>query len=307
MENKTKFNDNGMIAPVFTPFDSKGRLNVEPIGRYAEYLVSQGIRGVFVSGTSGEGLLMSVEERKQLLEAWMPYQSNLKIIAHIATTNYVESSSLARHAGDLGVDAISCMGPCYLPPKDVEELIGFNSIVASSAPKVPYYYYHLPPVSGVHLKMSEFLKVAGPRIPNLKGIKFTSPDIMDMQECISMENQKYTILHGHDGLFLNGLVAGASGGIGTAYNLVPNVFHKIVGAYESGDLNTARENQLLIIEYLKVMHKYVNSVVSTKAMLNSLGLELGPCRLPLKNLSATEIKNLEKDVKELDFFTANKL
>ena len=237
----------------------------------------------------------------------MPYQSNLKIIAHVATPNYTESSILAKHAGELGVDAISCMGPCFLPPKDIEELVGFNSIVAASAPDTPYYYYHLPPVSGVHAKMSEFLKVAAPRIPNLKGIKFTSPDIMDMQECITMENQKYSILHGHDGLFLNGLLAGASGGIGTAYNLVPNVFLKIVKAFENGDLDTARGCQLSIIQYLKVMHKYVNSVVSTKAMLNILGLEMGPCRLPLKNLSTSEIKNLEKDVKALGILETNSI
>ncbi len=299
-----KFQLTGLIAPVFTPFDQSGNLNVKAIERYANYLISKDMKGVFVNGTSGEGLLMSVKERKQLLEAWMPFQSSLKIIAHISTTNYVESSDLAKHAAGVGADAVSCMGPCYLPPKGVEELVAFNAIVAASVPETPYYYYHLPPVSGVHVKMNEFLKLAGARIPNLAGIKFTSPDIMDMQECLLMDNKKYDILHGHDGLFLSGLSAGVAGGIGTAYNLISELFHNIMHAFKKGDMETARKLQLRGVHYLKVMHKYENSVVSTKAMLNVLGLELGPCRLPLKNLTKNEIDNLEKDLKALEFFSA---
>src|SRR5690606_6689009 len=149
------------------------------INYYANYLISKSSNGVFVCGTSGEGLLLPVEERKKLLEAWMPFQDKLKIIAHVSTTNYVESSALAKHAEEIGVDAIGCMGPCYLPPKNPEELVEFNRIIALSAPDTPYYYYHLPLVSGVNIKMNEFLKKAAPRIPNLNGIKFTSPDLMD--------------------------------------------------------------------------------------------------------------------------------
>src|SRR5690606_19008340 len=122
--NNTHFT--GLIAATFTPFDLSGDLNLKVIDPYANYLISKGINGIFVCGTSGEGLLMSVDERKRLLEAWMPFQDQLKIIAHVATPNYVESSALARHAAKVGVDAIGCMGPCYLPPKDPEELIGFN-------------------------------------------------------------------------------------------------------------------------------------------------------------------------------------
>src|SRR5690606_6126359 len=234
----------GLIAATFTPFDYAGNLNLKQIDHYANYLISKGINGIFVCGTSCEGLLMSVDERKKLLEAWMPFQDKVKIIAHVATANYVESSALARHAESVGVDAIACMGPCYLPPKNPEELVGFNRIIALSAPDTPYYYYHMPAVSGVHMKMNDFLRNLKDQIPNFAGIKFTAPDVMDMQECILFEDGRYDILHGSDGIFLSGLTAGVKGGIGTSFNLIPEVFLSIVDEYAAGDLANARHLQL---------------------------------------------------------------
>src|SRR5690606_26390685 len=211
----------GLIAATFTPFDQNGDLNLEAIPDYAQHLIDKGLNGVFVCGTSGEGLLMSTEERKKVLEAWMPYQESIKIVAHVGTTNYQDSSYLAAHAEDMGVDAIASMGPCSLPPKRTEELVDFNLKIASSASNTPYYYYHLPNVSGVHVKMNSFLKLASGVIPNLTGIKFTSFDLMDMQECILLENGRFNIMHGHDEILLSGLAAGVRGGVGTSFNLIP--------------------------------------------------------------------------------------
>ncbi len=292
----------GLIVATFSPFDPKGNLYPDGIRDYAGYLISKGVSGVFVCGTSGEGLLLSVSERKELLEAWMPYQKHLKIIAHVSTPNYVEASVLARHAGQVGVDAIACMGPCYLPPKDPEELVEFNRIVAASAPDTAYYYYHMPLVSGVHIKMNQFLKKIGDRIPNFSGIKFTAPDMMDMQECILMDGGKYDILHGSDGIFLSGLTAGAIGGIGTSVNIIPEVFLEIIQAYEAGRIEEARELQMQAVGVLKILHKYGGSVVSTKAILNMMGFELGPCRLPLKNLSGNELLELKDELNAIGFF-----
>jgi|SRR5690625_3078001 len=294
----------GLIAATFTPFNTHGELKLEVIPEYANHLIQKGIDGIFVCGTSGEGLLMSVEERMKVLEAWMPYKASLKVIAHIATTNYQDSRSLAAHAQEVGVDAIACMGPCYLPPSRAEELVAYNQRIAEVVPQTPYYYYHLPNVSGVHVKMNEFLKMAGEVIPNLTGIKFTSFDLMDMQECILLENGRYNIMHGHDEIFLSGLTAGARGGVGTSFNLIPEVYNDIMEAYKSGNIEVARALQLRAVEFVKLMLKYENSVVSTKAMLHLAGIDLGPCRLPLRNLTQAEYLSLEEDLKVLEFYDA---
>lgn len=292
----------GLIAATFTPFDEHGELNLEVIPDYAHHLIRKGVNGVFVCGTSGEGLLMSVEERKQVLEAWVPYRKFLRIVAHVATTNYQDSRHLATHAQEVGADAIACMGPCYLPPQRTEELVEYNRKVAEAAVNTPYYYYHLPNVSGVHVKMNAFLKMASNVIPNLAGIKFTSFDLMDMQECILLENGRFNIMHGHDEILLSGLAAGVNGGVGTSFNLIPEIYQEIMNAYKAGEMELARTFQLRSVDFVKLMLKYENSVVSTKTMLNLAGLNLGPCRLPLRNLSEQEVRSLEEDLKVLDFF-----
>lgn len=292
----------GLIAATFTPFDHNGNLKLEVIPQYAQHIIRKGIDGVFVCGTSGEGLLMTVEERTKVLEAWMPYHESLQIVAHVATTNYLDSRQLAAHANGLGVDAIACMGPCYLPPQRAEELVEYNKIIAAAAGNTPYYYYHLPNVSGVHVKMNTFLKLASGVIPNLTGIKFTSFDLMDMQECILMENGRFNIMHGHDEILLSGLAAGVRGGVGTSFNLIPEIYKGIIDSFEAGDWEVARTLQLRSVDFVKLMLKYENSVVSTKAMLNLAGLELGPCRLPLRNLTEKEILSLEEDLKSLEFY-----
>ncbi len=292
----------GLIAATFTPMDMNGNLNLDVIDTYAEHLIQKGLNGVFVCGTSGEGLLLTVEERMQVLESWMPFQNRLKIIAHVATTNYKDSRLLAAHAQELGVDAISCMGPCYLPPQRAEELVAYVSKIAEAVDETPFYYYHLPNVSGVHVKMNDFLKLATDSIPNLTGIKYTSFDLMDMQECILLEDGKFNILHGHDEILLSGLAVGARGGVGTSFNLVPEIYNGIIEAFFADDMDLARELQLRSIEFVKIMLKYENSVVSTKAMLNLAGLDLGPVRLPLRNLTAAEYNSLEEDLKVLGFY-----
>lgn len=294
----------GLIAAVFTPFDKYGELNLKIIDDYARHLINKGLTGVFVCGTSGEGLLMSVEERQNVLEAWMPYQDRLTIIAHVSSTNYKDSIKLAKHAQKIGVDAIACMGPCYLPPQRVEELVAFNKLIANAVSGTPYYYYHLPGVSGVKVKMNAFLKLAYHEIPNLIGIKFTSSDLMDMQECILLEEGKYDILHGHDEILLSGLAAGARGGVGTSFNLIPELYHGIINAFANGEMELARKLQLRSVDFVKLMLKYENSVVSTKAMLNLAGLDLGPCRLPLRNLTDIEYRSLEEQLKVLGFFNS---
>lgn len=298
---------NGLIAATFTPYNERGELDLQKIQPYAEHLISRHIKGVFICGTSGEGLLLTVKERMKVLEAWMPYQNKLTIIPHISATSYKDSIELSIHASNIGVDAIGCMGQCYLPPKQVHELVEINKIIAGSAPNIPYYYYHLPGVSGVNIKMNAFLKEASKEIPTLVGIKFTSADLMDMQECILLENGRFDILHGHDEILLSGLAAGSTGGVGTSYNLLPDLYQKIILAFQTGDFISARKWQLRAIDFVKIMLKYENSIVSTKAMFKIAGLDLGPCRLPLRNLTKNEYQLLERDLKELDFYNDIKI
>ena len=287
----------GLTAAVATPMRADGELNLEVIGKYAEFLIARGVSGVFVNGTTGESLLLDADERKAVAEKWMAYSDSLHILVHVGSTSYKTAMDLAAHAQQIGAEAISAMGPCFLPPSRPEELVAFNKKVAGMAPDTPYYYYHIPSVSGVKVDMRAFIEQAVREIPNFNGIKFTSYDTWEMLDCIKFGGGALDILHGHDETLLSGLEMGCTGGIGTSYNVTSRLFSKLIRTFEEGDIAGATALQYEANKVVALMCKRVNSVVGIKAMLEICGIPVGPCRLPVRKLSSEEIRGLEDELR----------
>jgi N-acetylneuraminate lyase len=286
----------GLTAAVATPMRADGELNLDIIGQYAEFLIGRGVGGVFVNGTTGESLLLDEDERKAVAEKWMSYSDRLNILVHVGSTSYKTAMDLAAHAEKIGAKAISAMGPCFLPPSRPEELVSFNKKVAQMASETPYYYYHIPSVSGVKVDMRKFIELAVKEIPTFNGIKFTSYDTWEMLDCIKFGGGVLDILHGHDETLLSGLEMGCAGGIGTSYNVTSRLFCQMIQAFEKGDIAGATDLQYKANKIVALMCKRVNSVVGIKAMLEIFGIPVGPCRLPVRSLSAEEMKSLENEL-----------
>ena len=301
MNNYPKLN--GLIAAVFTPFQQNGEINPDVVPGYAASLKSQGVAGVFVNGSSGEGMMLSVQERKTMAEAWMPFaDENFKVIIHVGSTSVRISQDLAAHGQSIGADAIACMAPSFFSSSDVNVIIDYCRQVAASAPELPFYYYHLPVITGAHIKVNQLLRLGSRLIPNLAGVKFTYTDFMDMHQCVVLENGRFDVLHGHDEILINGLVLGVTGAIGTTFNFIPGIYQTIMQAYALNDLSTARAYQMKSIQIVEVMLKYVNAIVGGKAILKLSGIDCGPCRTPLRNLTDQEMSALEKDLEGIGYF-----
>lgn len=293
----------GLIAATFTPFHPNGELNMEIIPEYARRLKKEGVKGVFVCGSSGEGLLMGIEERKAVSEAWMPFsEDQFRVIVHVGSTSTKIAKELSSHAASIGADAIGCMGPCCFQPRDAQSLTAFCTEVASAARGLPFYYYHIPATSGVYVKMNEFLQIAGKEIPNLAGIKFTNNDMMDMMDCINMENGKYDILHGHDETLLAGMTLGAKAAIGTTFNFIAPAFSKLIEKFRLKQLDEALEIQKEINQIIAVMLSTGSPISGGKAIMKMSGLDCGPCRLPLSTLSDLQEKQLREKLEEVGYF-----
>lgn len=293
----------GLIAATFTPFHDDGSLNLEIISDYAARLKEDGVKGVFICGSSGEGLLMETEERKLIAEAWMPFsEDQFRIIVHVGSTSLKTAKDLASHAASIKAYAIGCMGPCCFQPRDEQSLTAFCKEVAFAAHDLPFYYYHIPSTSGVHVKMSSFLKTAEKVIPNLAGIKFTDSDMMDMMACMSLENSKYDILHGHDETLLAGMVLGAQSAIGTTFNFLAPAFNRLIRVYQEKRLDEALSIQKKINEIIAIMLSTGSPISGGKAMMKLSGLNCGPCRLPLSTLSEAQQGELNAELKRVDYF-----
>jgi hypothetical protein len=149
------FQLSGFLAPPVSPFTPDGELNLPYIKTYANLLLKQGVSGVYVNGTTGEGLNLTVEERKIIVEEWKKVsKGRLTIVAQVGAGNVKETCDLAMHANRVGVDCIAVIPPTYYKPPTVESLVLYLEAVSKCVPNLPLYYYHIPKVTGIDCEFS---------------------------------------------------------------------------------------------------------------------------------------------------------
>ena len=290
----------GLIAAPFTPMKENGEINPELIPAYAKKLKTDAVKGVFICGTTGEGMLMTSDERKTVAEQWVKEQTeDFKVIVHVGTTSAKQSKDLANHAQKAGAYAVGTMGPVFLKPTRVEELVGFCAEVAAGAPELPFYYYHIPSVSGIQLPMDEFIRKVSVQVPNFAGLKFTHNNFMEMKLCMDIDNGKWDILHGFDELLLAGLAFGAQGAVGSTYNFMAPLYNGIIRDFENGNIKAARQKQALTIKVVNILNKYGGPITAGKALMKQAGVDCGPCRLPLQNLKEPNYKNFTMEIESI--------
>ena len=291
----------GLVAAPYTPMKEDGNVNTGIIKKYADKLKGDRLKGVFVCGTTGEGMFMTSEERMEVAKSWIAEQTEeFRVIVHVGTTSVRQSFELAHHASLQGANAVGCMGPMFLRPSTVKSLVDYCAEVASGAPGLPFYYYHIPSVSGIELPMNEFITEAERAIPNLAGIKFTDNNFMDMQKCLELDNGKWDILNGFDEMLLSGLAVGARGAVGSTYNFMASLYYDMIDDFRNGDFEAARKKQARSIQVIEVLNKYGGGISAGKAFMKETGIDCGPCRLPLKNVAEADYKDLISELKSLD-------
>ncbi|MDE6215355.1 dihydrodipicolinate synthase family protein [Bacteroides sp.] len=293
----------GMVAATFTPFDANGELNLSVIPHYADLMAAAGMTGVFVCGTTGESLSLTVEERKSVLEAWVKAaDGRFKVIAHVGANAIREGIELAAHAQQAGADAVSAMAPSFFKPASVKDLVDFFVPIASAASELPFYYYNMPSMTGVSLPVAEFLLEGKKAMPNLAGTKFTHNNLMEMKDCLALNNGEFEVLHGYDEILTAGLALGAVAGVGSTYNYCSDIYNGIFKAMETNDLATARLLQQQSVNVVKVIIKYGGGVRGGKAIMKLIGIDCGDCRKPFTPFSEEEYKNLKTELESIHFF-----
>ena len=297
----------GLIAAPFTPFDAQSEVNCPSIDKYAEFLISQGISGVFICGTTGESASLTTDERKRIAERWVAAAAGrLKVIVHVGGNCIPQSRELAAHAQRIGAYATAAMSPFFFKPASARELADFFVPVAAAAPALPFFYYHMPSMTGVSIDVEEFLRLGGETIPNLAGVKYTHNNLMEMQALLNLEGGRFEVLHGFDEILLAGLALGAKAGVGSTYNYIAPVYLRIMECVEKGDLEEARRLQMISVEVVKIIIRHGGGVRGGKAIMNLLGIECGTCRRPLAPWGENELETLRKELENIDFFSLQK-
>ncbi len=294
----------GLIVAPFTPFDKKGEVNLAPIAEYAAMLQKNGLIGVFINGSSGEGYMLTVEERLKLAEKWMSVApKGFKVIVHVGATCIKDSFRMAQHAREIGAFGIGAMASPFPKAGRVEELVKYCEEIACGAPDLPFYFYHIPALHGVYLPMLSFLQAADGRIPNLAGIKYTYESLYEYNQCILYENGKFDMLHGQDETILSALVmGGAQGGISGTGSYIGNSLVEIINQYKSGNLEKARDYQNFAQKVINVIARYRGNIVCGKRIMKLIGIDMGINRTPFQNITDEEENIIKKELDSIGFF-----
>lgn len=294
----------GLIDAPFTPFYPNGDVNLEPIPAYAQMLKKNGLQGVFINGSSGEGYMLSPAERMMLAETWVKEApEGFKVIVHVGSCCVRESRRLAEHAAAIGAWGIGAMAPPFPKINRIEELVKYVEEIAVGAPDLPFYYYHIPAFNGAYLPMVKFLEAVDGRVPNFAGIKYTFESMYEYNQCRLYKDGKFDMLHGQDETILPCLaMGGARGGIGGTTNYNGRELVGIIEAWKAGDLALAQERQNFSQEVINVICHYRGNIVAGKRIMKLIGLDLGKNRTPFQNMTDDEEACMKAELEAIHFF-----
>lgn len=294
----------GLINAPFTPFYANSEINIEPIEKYAAMLSKNGLKGVFINGSSGEGYMLTDEERKTLAQRWIDVApKDFKVIVHVGSCCLKSAVELSAHAQSIGAWGIGAMAPPFPKIGRVEELVAYCEQIAAAAPNLPFYYYHIPVFNGAYFSMLEFLKAVDGRIPNFAGIKYTYESLYEYNQCRQYKDGKFEMLHGQDETALSSMIMGGAEGCicgTTNYNGREQV--AIGEAYERGDIAAAVEHQNYSQAVINVICNFRGNIVGGKRIMKLIGLDLGPNRIPFRTVTDEEEVELRRQLEEIDFF-----
>ncbi len=271
----------GRVWPaMFTPLDESRGLNLDTIDRLVELFVEQQLGGLFVAGSTGQGVLLSPEERQQVAQrAVRAAAGRIPIMVHVGSTRTDEAISLARHAAEIGADAVSSVPPIYYPLDAKTALAHYHKI--GEATDLPFFPYHasflhqaLPAAKDYAQRLLE--------IPNIAGMKFTDRDLYLMELVHAHSGGRLKILSGADELMCHAALSGAVGAIGTFYNLWGPACQRVRQAFVAGGFERARR-------FMITFGRVIDEILSAGSMWSfhrasmrlKYDIDIGPPRAPL--------------------------
>lgn len=283
----------GILPALITTFDAAGNFNATSCERLLDRLYGANVHGVYVCGTTGEGMLQTVAQRKAVTECVLRNSPKDKqVVVHVGAACLSEAIELAQHAARHGATAISSLPPAGF--FSFAEVTAYYRALAASS-DLPLLIYFMPAGGGAITTLPQILELC--TLPNVAGLKFTDHDLYKLS---LIKESGATVFNGYDEVLCAGLLMGADGGIGSFYNLVPELFVKMYEQTQAGEWAEARATQQQINELITITLRFP-MFGAIKAMLGWSGIDCGIVLPPRRNLSDEETKELRKLLAQSSF------
>lgn len=284
----------GIYPALITPIDENGKLLRRATEEVIDYELRSPIMGFYINGATGEGPVLSEQTRMEMAEVAVErVHGRGAIINHIGAPDTVSALRLAKHAAEIGCDAISSVLPNFYFKYNTEQILDYYKRVAdaSGLPMVVYAngLMNQDPVEF----MRQVMKIDG-----VIGVKYTIFDYYDLHRICMLNGGDINVLNGPDEMLICGLVMGADGGIGTTYNVMPDWFCELYAAYRTGDLERAREAQFRINRVIEIMRRYPSIIPATKEVFRYRGIDVGYAAYPANRYTAEESAAMRREMQE---------
>ncbi|NDW54275.1 dihydrodipicolinate synthase family protein [Aliiroseovarius sp. PrR006] len=267
----------GMYAALLTGFSDDGAFDPSRQIAITDYVLRQGLDGIYIGGSSGESGLMSTDEllEQQRVIAELPSAQQSRVIAHVGQPNLRDSIALAKQAKALGFEALSALPPHSYPFSD-EEIYQYY-VGLAAATDLPLIVYEVPIRTGRPLPVELLVRILD--IPNVAGLKFTSTDLFKLS-MLQRSRPDKIFFFGFDEVFTGAAAMGCDGGIGTTYNVLGRLYTQLNKSVQASDLETAQQLQQTSQKFVEVLLE-TGVMPGVKAALRSLGVDAGYARAPL--------------------------
>jgi 4-hydroxy-tetrahydrodipicolinate synthase len=280
-----------------TPFTVDGSLELGATRLLASFLIDHGVHAIMVGGTTGEGMLLTTEERERLLATVLEQAAGrCAVIAHTGCISTAETIRLTRHARDLGAAAATIVTP-YFFTLDDEALLAHYLRCAQAAQDLPIFLYTIPSNARNDISPELLRRIRG-AAPNVVGMKCSNPNVLLMQQYLEAAGDHFTFIGGVDGLMLPVLLLGGKGQVSGNSNAFPEAFRALYDAFLAGDMQKARHQQQLINRIRELLKDgHYPAYYKTALMLR--GVPAGRVRPPMRELTRDERTQLERGMSEL--------
>ena len=276
---------NGVIPAMITSFHKNESINKESIRKTINYLISEKVDGLYITGSTGETFLMSQEEKKQAIEIIVEeVNGRVPVIAHIGSIGTKITTELGQYAEKVGVDALSALPPFYYGFSN-DEIFNYYKDISNST-SLPITVYNISHANLMDLDMLKRLA----SIKNVKGVKYTAPTHFNFSKIKKEIGESFKIYSGMDEMALSGLISGADGIIGSFYNLMPELFVEIYKQVKNNNINEAKKiqekiNIIILFALKKSGYPFI------KMGLKWLNIDSGYVRRPFNSIIDSEIEN----------------
>jgi len=280
----------GILVPLITPFDSTEAIDFRALRGLVAHLVDAGVHGLYPVGTQGEFFALTLDERKAVVEAVLDEAGGrVPVVPNVGAVTTREAIVLARHAEQVGADAVSAITPYFIRPSQEELYAHFREVADSVS--LPVLAYNIPPFTGVNLLPETVARLANDS-PNLVGVKDSSGDLTQTLEYLRLTGPEFRVFVGRDTLIYAGVASGCVGGVAAIGNMAPRLLVELYEATVRGDYERGAELQRRVALLRSAVRLGTFPIVAKEALAMQGRVPDGRARLPVQPLSSAAREQL---------------